>query len=1286
MRFLPDGPSIPDELLVARDEGRVVFFCGAGVSRVAGLADFFGLAKSVVDALGSTDDSPSRRILQEAKQIQDRTGIGGLISVDRVFSLLGNEFDVRDIEAEVAKALRPPPQPNLSAHKTMLDLAKSDGITRLVTTNFDLLFEDCDSSLRKICPPRLPDPKDTADFDGVLHLHGCVDADYQSAFGDGFILSSSDFGKAYLAEGTATSFIKSILGQYVVVFVGYSADDPPVQYLLEALSRKSDSYGSIYAFQSGLQDEVEARWRHKGVIPVAYSEENDHKALWDTLESWACRARNPKAWHRDVIVNACKGPEALMPHERGQIAHIVSTLDGMRQFVSSEEPPPADWLCVFDPILRYSKPREIWKNHDRVGFFDPFDAYGLDCDPVPQKIIEDNPSEAFSSHVKREVPPDVWSCFAATKRDKQNLGTGNIASFVGTYSTSVPNLPERLYLLCNWFRRIAHQPAAAWWAAQQNGLHPSIQEQIRSEIWLHGDQFPTAVRKAWSYIFESLDYQSSGRFRDFEQLKKTVERDGWSSKAIREYSLFIRPGLRVKTPFSNGPKPPKDEKDLRLRDIIEVEVVYSQRAGEINIPDDFLSSAVREYRKNLEYAVSLEKEVSSGFIFSTIKPIVRDPNVQTMGFNGVDTLDFLFRSYLKLVKRLIEKDKNIALQEYRSWNVDDDTIFVRLRIWFSGEPNLLSESEAGRLICELSDAAFWDRHHQRDLLLVLQKRWNEYLETDRKEIEHRLLNGREPWTYEDEQHHKKWSAWLSLDRIHWLSNQGCQFDFDLTSETTKLSKLAQEWKSEYAETVVDSTESRGGMVQTITEHDELLSEPLGTLIEKAKEIDEREKDFLKERDSFTGLSVERPVRAFSALVRKARKEQYLAWAWKKFLYAHSYSEPSKQGKSLTPRFVALIMEWISRLPIETLSEILHPVSRWLFDSSETIYQYCPDKLESVWACVINALKTYPECGKSTITSGQDRAWTSEAINSATGKLVDLLRKDPIINKLEKGSGFPEPWKNRAEGLLTLDGDSRRYALVEFGGILSWTHWIDPEWTENNLLSVLEREGDDLSAFWAGYFRHQQQHGLDLYLILKPHLLKIAERNSHIRRSHTQILSGILLAGWGSMDEESGSRLVSDQEMRVVLLNSDEEFRTQTLWHLERWCSNNESEWETKCPVFLEEVWPVQKTAKSPKISSHLCQVALSNKSEFPRVADTVEGLVGRTNQNSLHLYGMRNSEDSVIEKFPKRALDFFYIILPENVSEWPYGFGEVLERIGEADKALCHNDHFIDLKRRWDAR
>lgn len=57
MRFIADGPSIPDELLVARDEGNVIFFCGAGVSRArAGLDGFFGLAEKVAERLGIPEE------------------------------------------------------------------------------------------------------------------------------------------------------------------------------------------------------------------------------------------------------------------------------------------------------------------------------------------------------------------------------------------------------------------------------------------------------------------------------------------------------------------------------------------------------------------------------------------------------------------------------------------------------------------------------------------------------------------------------------------------------------------------------------------------------------------------------------------------------------------------------------------------------------------------------------------------------------------------------------------------------------------------------------------------------------------------------------------------------------------------------------------------------------------------------------------------------------------------------------------------------------------------------
>ena len=155
MRFLANGPALPDDLLTARDQGQVIFFCGAGVSRAkANLPDFYGLADFVVQDLHVAPDSPARRLIAAARSREHIAGVGGLVPADRIFALLEREFLVADVRAAVARALRPIAGVDLSAHRTLLDLARDpSGATRLVTTNFDLLFEVCDPALECRSPP-----------------------------------------------------------------------------------------------------------------------------------------------------------------------------------------------------------------------------------------------------------------------------------------------------------------------------------------------------------------------------------------------------------------------------------------------------------------------------------------------------------------------------------------------------------------------------------------------------------------------------------------------------------------------------------------------------------------------------------------------------------------------------------------------------------------------------------------------------------------------------------------------------------------------------------------------------------------------------------------------------------------------------------------------------------------------------------------------------------------------------------------------------------------------------
>ena len=103
MRFVADGPSIPDTLLEERDLGNVVFFCGAGVSVPAGLPNFTDLTIRVMKALGTPDDAPSRRLFKtlDDAHIDDP-------SLDQVFNQLNEEYSRDEVERTVNQILATP--------------------------------------------------------------------------------------------------------------------------------------------------------------------------------------------------------------------------------------------------------------------------------------------------------------------------------------------------------------------------------------------------------------------------------------------------------------------------------------------------------------------------------------------------------------------------------------------------------------------------------------------------------------------------------------------------------------------------------------------------------------------------------------------------------------------------------------------------------------------------------------------------------------------------------------------------------------------------------------------------------------------------------------------------------------------------------------------------------------------------------------------------------------------------------------------------------------------------
>ena len=74
MQFISNGPQVPEQLLQAHEDGEVAFFCGAGISRPAGLPEFKGLIKKLYCKLNE-HPLPMEKAAIDSKQYDRAIGL-----------------------------------------------------------------------------------------------------------------------------------------------------------------------------------------------------------------------------------------------------------------------------------------------------------------------------------------------------------------------------------------------------------------------------------------------------------------------------------------------------------------------------------------------------------------------------------------------------------------------------------------------------------------------------------------------------------------------------------------------------------------------------------------------------------------------------------------------------------------------------------------------------------------------------------------------------------------------------------------------------------------------------------------------------------------------------------------------------------------------------------------------------------------------------------------------------------------------------------------------------------
>lgn len=313
-RVIQLGPglsAIPERLLLAHSRGEVLFICGAGISRPAGLPDFRQLVLDVYATLDASTHNVLSGLppgacnnwqadctdLTDGQTAEVRRFILG--DYDVVLGMLERRLDDQTrgdsrVRQTVARILRSGAERPAAIHKSLMVLADRGGAKTIVTTNFDRLLQTAAQRLRSPVETyslgSIPRPSRQSEFSGVLHIHGALDKN--PARTSELVLSDQDFGEFYLRRRIVPDFIYDAARLYHLVLVGYSANDPPMRYLLNAVAADGKRFDDLKErftfFGTTSPDAVAlADWDGRGITPIHYDSTNGHDALRANLERWA---------------------------------------------------------------------------------------------------------------------------------------------------------------------------------------------------------------------------------------------------------------------------------------------------------------------------------------------------------------------------------------------------------------------------------------------------------------------------------------------------------------------------------------------------------------------------------------------------------------------------------------------------------------------------------------------------------------------------------------------------------------------------------------------------------------------------------------------------------------------------------------------------------------------------------------------------------------------------------------------------------------------------------------
>ena len=1202
MQFVRNGPDIPERLLQAHEDGRVVFFCGAGISYRAGLPGFKGLTEQIFKRLHMVPD-PAEKAAMAAGRFDVAIGI-----------LEGRHVGGRPaVRQALANAL----QPDLSRadatamHWALLTLAGDrEDRTRLVTTNFDRLFEQVVDGVNRpvdrFDAPLLPVPKRR--WSGLVYLHGLLDEVPTPESLERLVVSGGDFGLAYLTERWAARFVGELLRNYVVVFVGYSLTDPVLRYMTDALAADKllgEEPLEMFAFANharGKEQREIDEWQRKNVTPILYRNHARHHHLRQTLGVWAETYRDGVNGKARVVLESAKAPPNLAPDPDDVASRVLWALSDptghpAQQFATLDPVPSLEWLDVL-----------IEQRHGRSDL----SRFGVE----PHRR-DDSLKFAFA-HRPAPVGLAQW----------MTLARG---------ASGETKLDRPMFWIGAWLARHLNDPRLLLWLTAEGGqLHSRFANEVErrleetAQVEGHGGtklqellrNAPYAVpsptmRAAWELMLAgNLGQRESSM--DVYAWSQRVRREGLSARARRDIRTLLAPRVvprrAIRLDFL-GEQAVEEARqydwDIELSSDVERGDFTAEGSEGIEfgaLLDDF-TLLLREAMELMQALGEADEQDDPSYYH---QPSIEE-HPQNQRFHRWTLLIELTRdAWIEVSESEPQRARLVA----DSWRLTPYPVFRRLALFAAAQGTIIGVDRAVEWLLEDGGWWLWSVCTHREvsrLLVALAPSLNDGL---RQHVEEAIAEGPPRRMYVEDLDPERWaeivddSVWQHLARMATVSVLG---------ETGR--RKASELKRRHPDWRLVATERRE--FSTWIEQGVELPETTtpGTAAELIEWLRENPRRDDWSRDDWGRRCQEDYEVASDALRTLAREDWWEPARWNEALYAWT-------DKGLVEK------SWrdVSPMLLDAPDEILRAAGTGFW-------------LRSAGRVAELADGTYVAlCDRVLDLAREDDAADAEnpvdrALNHPVGQVVEGLLNYALLRA--GGEGLMAAAKRLLERVCDLSAGRYRAGRVMVTSRVLLLLVRDEAWTREHVLPMFDwnRDARDACLAWRGFLSAPRFHKGFLDLVREPFVR--AARNYDELGSHgTQYASLLahaglrLLPGWSTSLREAIDEIPEAglQQMLSILeraLEADE---------------RREDYFNNRVLPFLRRLWPKTTDRVTPGVSAGFARLCLVAEDAFPEVLQQVRGYLTGTSQRAPGYLLRSLNGKGYAERFPVETLEFLGLV------------------------------------------